>query len=54
MQCPAGAFHATGNLADTFAVMRQIEGRRFVTTTLPPQIEPPETVEVAVIAGTSL
>lgn len=49
-----GAFHATGNLADTFAVMRQIEGRRFVTTTLPPQIEPPETVKVAAIAGTSL
>lgn len=49
-----GAFHATGNLADTFDVMRQIEGRRFVTTTLPPQIDPPEAVEVAAIAGTSL
>ena len=49
-----GAFHATGNLADTFEVMRQIEGRRFVTTTLPPQIDPPHTVEVAAIAGTSL
>jgi NADPH:quinone reductase-like Zn-dependent oxidoreductase len=49
-----GAFHATGNLADTFGVMRQIEGRRFVSTTLPPQIDPPETVEVAAIAGTSL
>jgi hypothetical protein len=49
-----GAFHATGNLADTFGVMRQIEGRRFVSTTLPPQIDPPDTVEVAAIAGTSL
>jgi NADPH:quinone reductase-like Zn-dependent oxidoreductase len=49
-----GAFHATGNLADTFDVMRQVDGRRFVTTTLPPQIEPPETVEVAPIFGTSL
>jgi NADPH:quinone reductase-like Zn-dependent oxidoreductase len=49
-----GAFHATGNLADTFDVMRQIEGRRFVTVTLPLQIEPPETVEAAAIAGTSL
>jgi D-arabinose 1-dehydrogenase-like Zn-dependent alcohol dehydrogenase len=49
-----GAFHATGNLADTFDVMRQVEGRRFVTVTLPLQIEPPETVEAAAIAGTSL
>jgi hypothetical protein len=49
-----GAFHATGNLADMFNVMRQIEGRRFVTVTLPLQIEPPETVQAAVIAGTSL
>jgi NADPH:quinone reductase-like Zn-dependent oxidoreductase len=50
----AGAFHATGNLANTFDVMRQVEGRRFVTTTLPPQIDPPETVEASAIAGTSL
>jgi NADPH:quinone reductase-like Zn-dependent oxidoreductase len=49
-----GAFHATGNLADTFDVMRRVDGRRFVTTTLPLQIEPPETVEAAAIAGTSL
>lgn len=49
-----GAFHATGNLADTFDVMRQVEGRRFVTMTVPPQIAPPETVEAAAIAGTSL
>jgi NADPH:quinone reductase-like Zn-dependent oxidoreductase len=49
-----GAFHATGNLADMFNVMRQIKGRRFVTVTLPLQIEPPETVQAAVIAGTSL
>lgn len=49
-----GAFHATGHLAQTFQVMSQVEGRRFVTVTLPPQIEPLETVEVAAIAGTSL
>ena len=49
-----GAFHATGNLAHTFEVMRQVEGRRFVTVTLPLQMEPPETVEAAAIAGTSL
>lgn len=49
-----GAFHATGNLADTFKVMGQVEGRRLVATTLPAQIEPPATVEVAAIAGTSL
>ncbi|SKA34499.1 zinc-binding alcohol dehydrogenase family protein [Consotaella salsifontis] len=49
-----GAFHATGNLADTFAVMRRSEGRRFVTVTLPIRIEPPETVQAAAIAGTSL
>jgi NADPH:quinone reductase-like Zn-dependent oxidoreductase len=49
-----GAFHATGKLADTFDVMRRIEGRRFVTSSLPSQIDPPETVEVAAIAGTSL
>lgn len=49
-----GAFHATGNLPDTFNVMRRIEGRRFVTVTLPLQIAPPETVEAAAIAGTSL
>jgi NADPH:quinone reductase-like Zn-dependent oxidoreductase len=50
----AGAFHATGNLADTFGVVRSVEGRRFVTSTLPPQIEPPETVRASAIAGTSL
>lgn len=49
-----GAFHATGNLAHTFDVMRQIEGRRFVTVTLPVQVELPETVEAASIFGTSL
>ena len=49
-----GAFHATGDVAKTFEVMRQVEGRRFVTTTLPLQIEPPETVQAAAIAGTSL
>ena len=49
-----GAFHATGNLADTYAVMRRIEGRRLVTATLPLQIAPPATVEATAIAGTSL
>ncbi|AQR60341.1 oxidoreductase [Brevundimonas sp. LM2] len=49
-----GAFHATGDLADTVAVMHRVEGRRLVATTLPPQIQPPETVEIRAIAGTSL
>lgn len=49
-----GAFHATGDLAHTFEIMGQVEGRRFVTVTLPLQTEPPETVEAATIAGTSL
>lgn len=42
-----GAFHATGDLANTFDVMRQVNGRRFVTMTLPLQTAPPETVEAA-------
>jgi NADPH:quinone reductase-like Zn-dependent oxidoreductase len=50
----AGAFHATGNLASTFAVVSRADGRRFVTATLPPQIEAPEGVEVNAIFGTSL
>ncbi|MGV0877568.1 zinc-binding alcohol dehydrogenase family protein [Martelella sp. FLE1502] len=49
-----GAFHATGNLADTYAVMRRSEGRRLVTVTLPLESAPPETIEAAAIAGTSL
>jgi NADPH:quinone reductase-like Zn-dependent oxidoreductase len=49
-----GAFHAIGDMADTFEVMRRSEGRRFVTATTPIQVELPATVEAAAIFGTSL
>ncbi|OTP74507.1 zinc-binding alcohol dehydrogenase family protein [Caballeronia sordidicola] len=50
----AGALHATGDMADCFAVVRQCEGRRFVATTLPPPEDRCTDVEAKHIFGTSL
>lgn len=50
----AGALHATGNMADSFAVVARSEGRRVVATTLPPSDGVPPQVEARQIFGTSL
>lgn len=50
----AGALHATGNMADSFAVVARSEGSRIVATTLPPSEDVPECVEARQIFGTSL
>ncbi|MGV8952737.1 MAG: zinc-binding alcohol dehydrogenase family protein [Cypionkella sp.] len=50
----AGALHATGDMAASFAVVSQSDGVRVVATTLPPPADLPQGVEARHIAGTSL
>ena len=50
----AGALHATGNMAQCFAVVSHSEGRRFITTTLPAPEDRPANVETKQIFATSL
>lgn len=50
----AGALHATGNQADSVAVVSRSEGRRVVAMTLPPSVEVPASVTATHIFGTSL
>jgi len=50
----AGALHATGNMTQSFAVVSQCEGRRFVSTTLSPPDDRPANVDTNHIFATSL
>lgn len=50
----AGALHATGNMAQCFAVVSQSEGRRFVSTTLTAPEAHPANVETKQIFATTL
>ena len=50
----AGALHATGSMAHSFAVVSRCEGRRFVSTTLSPPDDKPASVNAKHIYGTSL
>jgi len=50
----AGTLHATGNMADCLAVVRQCEGARRVAATLPPPEDRPIDVEATHIFGTAL
>jgi NADPH:quinone reductase-like Zn-dependent oxidoreductase len=49
-----GTLHATGNMADCFAVVARCEGSRRVAATLPPPEEGPADVETTHIFGTAL
>ena len=50
----AGALHATGDMLASFAVVSRCEGRKFVSTTLPPPEGRATGVETNHIFGTSL
>ena len=50
----AGSLHATGDMLASFAVVSRCEGRRFVSTTLPPPEGRAAGVETNHIFGTSL
>ncbi|UAJ10653.1 zinc-binding alcohol dehydrogenase family protein [Polymorphobacter megasporae] len=50
----AGALHATGDMVASFAVVSRCQGRKFVSTTLPPPEGRAEGVETNHISGTSL
>ncbi|MCJ9669729.1 MULTISPECIES: zinc-binding alcohol dehydrogenase family protein [unclassified Neorhizobium] len=49
-----GALHATGNIQDCFSAISVCDGRRFVSTTLPPPTDLAAGVETRLIFGTSL
>ena len=50
----AGALHATGDMLASFAVVSRCQGRKFVSTTLPPPEGRGAGVETNHIFGTSL